>query len=317
MSDGLGTILAGIGEDLEFTEPEVKASLQNRIFQVFTSTGLLEPYMGRNWYCESCLDIHEYEDFRKQRYRRCPEDLMAERVLVADGEARRFRLSWERFRQILCETNHLSPMSVPENRPVFFIGSASRHIVCWAPASTPEQLIEVAKRLRIDYPKPDLALLVPDKLVLSSDMETQLADLRVSTRKLEETILNGWQLPLSDQAELEAPKLVLDLQKQKIVFQGQACSFPPGKQYLFTTAKIIMEAQGSLVSEADFESQYYALSSQNSSGGIAMSNYVHKTETHIKTQLGTIVQGKRFFINIRGQGYKLNPEFLPAKTLAT
>jgi DNA-binding winged helix-turn-helix (wHTH) protein len=123
----------------------------------------------------------------------------------------------------------------------------------------------------------------------------------------------NWQISWQDEG-VEHYAMVLDCPNRCI--QILESVIPITKDYLVLTARILTRANGSIVSESEFNDQYYKTNtSSNQDTGTNLRKYCSQLNAVLQAVLGDLAPKDRVFKSIRSRGYQLNPKYLPVKII--
>lgn len=314
--NNLGKLLVGFNQDLTFTDRELREAIQSRHIDRLKLACILHSYQSNEWWCDNCQERHEFDYFEDKRYKRCSEDTLGIREQVTLDEPLTWQWSWEQFRSTLCQVNQLSPV-IRATRDAFMVGSATKHLVCWVPWVKPDDIIRTAKVLRAEYEGKTLLLLLPEGLVLTNTDIAQLKALDTRIETIDKVLQAQWQLSMNTATESIQPRVVLNLKKHELRLDGETCPFPSNRQYLLRTVKIFIIAGGDVVTQAAFSEQYYAISAGGHGVAVDVAGNVYKLRQHLKKHLPKALEDNDIILTVTGQGYRFNPEFLPAEVLDT
>lgn len=307
-------LLAGLGQRSILTESEL-ALYSRRWTEPLKSIGVLERFSSNVWFCDSCDDDHEYVVIGGQRFKACQNDISASFEPVPEEETIRWLVNWEKLKAQICLRNLLSPFSTPGISHAFPLGEGTGRLFFLIGVANGDQLASVTEILSCRYPGGELVLINTGRCIVDSQQQAMLQARNVRYVSIEELLANQWQFPINagEATPALSPKVLVCRGKRTITVSGETCVFPSRQNFLFKTASIIIAAQDAIVSEEDFQTQYYQIGKKTSLESVAMRNYAGKAESLLRKHLSAILNGKTLLENVYGEGYRLHSDFCPAE----
>ncbi|MBY0404974.1 MAG: hypothetical protein K2X66_13830 [Cyanobacteria bacterium] len=314
MSSGHSSILQKLSGTLHFREGQLK-NYPNREVAFLINQGVLEKSSTSDWFCENCEETHPITVINEIELKACPEDLTASFVQVLPEDKIIWHWNWEKLKAKICLQNLLEPLNLEKMTGLFPIGASTQKMVFISDVSNYSEMINLAKQVSLDFQKYEIFLIHPGLLILNTAQQREINLLNVQYCSLEQIMNTQWQLPWLSHSPEEEPNLILNPSSLTISLFGESFTFPTRQTFLFKTARILIAAKGNIVSESEFNNQYYQLSLKSTRAGISVGNYVGKAENLLRKAFPRILEKKNLFQNVYGEGYKLNQEFLPVKIL--